>query len=518
MDSTAIPKSSRPLEISFILMFFIHGFAMLGTLVFLLPGTPGGGNGDVAVRMSYVAQHPISWHLGWLGWQLAALADLGFAVALVRTKWIPLLPSILTFALTIIAILPDQYAQFVWTTQGIDLARIANLAEYAPFESRTFALTAAWGATGYTLAAIGWSVCFATAGVWRKWLTYLSVVAWTLFAYISAAPLIPSILQPSAIVVSVGNAIGFVLLLTFIVAVGELVLRRSRPDEAHGRMATWRAPRSGILWKVFEGMMRSRFPRAIAELLPIIPMRSDIRNVIYINYLVPVERLMSLLPDGLELQLLGANDEYGMFTYLTMRHGHFGPAFLGPLRRLLISPLQSNWRIYVRDPVTSKSGVYFVITTTDSIPLAVGARFLAEGMPMHLLASAELSDSASGQLTLRLNPGIGSAPDTEAVLMRSMERPTQGIWSSCFASYEEMLAYTVPQDCAFSIQLWADQITNQEIELGIPLDSCEALVGQVHSKAVREFIGDAEAFAFHVPKVEFNFLREERRKLHPEIF
>jgi hypothetical protein len=513
MDSTAIPKSSRPLEISFILMFFIHGFAMLGTLLFLLPGTPGGGNTDVAVRMSYVAQHPLLWHIGWLGWQLAALADLLFAVALVRTKWIPLLPSILTLALTIIAILPDQYAQFMWTTQGIDLARAGNLTEYAPFESRIFALTAAWGATGYTLAAIGWSVCFATAHLWRKWLTYLSVVAWTLFLYISGAPLIPSIRQPSAIVVSIGNAFGFLLLLIFIVAVAELVLRRSRPDQTHGRMAKWRAPYPGILWRITQGIMRSRFLRAIAELLPTIPMRSNIRNVVYINYLVRAERLLPLLPDGLELQLLGAHSEYGMFTYLTMRHGHFGPTFLGPLRKLLISPLQSNWRIYVRDPLTEKSGVYFVTTTTDSVPLAVGARFLAEGMPMHLLANAELSDSPSAELLLRLKPGIGSAPDAEALLVRSKERPTQGVWSSCFATYGEMLAYTVPQDRAFSIQPWAEQMTNQEIELGIPLDSCEPLVGDVHSKAVQEFIGDAEAFAFHVPKVKFNFLREEHRKL-----
>jgi len=73
MKSPELPKADRPLELSLIFLFFIHGIAMLATLGLLLPGMPGGSNADVAVRMHYVAEHPFIWHLGWLTWQLAAL-------------------------------------------------------------------------------------------------------------------------------------------------------------------------------------------------------------------------------------------------------------------------------------------------------------------------------------------------------------------------------------------------------------------------------------------------------------
>ena len=56
--------------------FLCHGAAMLGMVLFLLPGMPGGGVEDVAARAAYIAEHPWRWRLGWLGWQLTALSDL----------------------------------------------------------------------------------------------------------------------------------------------------------------------------------------------------------------------------------------------------------------------------------------------------------------------------------------------------------------------------------------------------------------------------------------------------------
>ena len=67
-----------------------------------------------------------------------------------------------------------------------------------------------------------------------------------------------------------------------------------------------------------------------------------------------------------------------MFTFLTYRHGDFGPAFFGPLRRLCGSPVQSNWRIYVRDDRTGKEGVYFVTSAVTTARHALGARLMAE--------------------------------------------------------------------------------------------------------------------------------------------
>jgi hypothetical protein len=240
MNARAEQKSDRMLEISLLSMFFIHGFAMLATALILLPGCPGGQNIEVAARMHYVASHPTLWRIGWGFWQMTAIADLFFAIALVRTKWIPKLPALLSLLFTLLAIIPDQAGQFFWVTKGIAIAGAGDLAQYLPFETRIFHWIAFWGSIGYTFAAICWSVCFATAGVWRTWLTYLSIVAWSIFLYISVAPLLGKAVEPPAIVVAAGNAIAFVLLLIFLIALTELVLRKTRHDDGHGRLLVWR--------------------------------------------------------------------------------------------------------------------------------------------------------------------------------------------------------------------------------------------------------------------------------------
>ena len=245
-------------------------------------------------------------------------------------------------------------------------------------------------------------------------------------------------------------------------------------------------------------------------------MRSDITDVVYVNYLVEAERLAGYVPPGLELQRLGPSGRYALFTFLTYRHGHFGPALAGPLRRLLPSPVQSNWRTYVRDPRTGHEGIYFVTNAVSTAYHAVAARLMAEGMPMHTPARAELRRDADGTLHLLLDPGEGSAPDVRASLRPAAAAPAlEPPWSECFASWRDMLAYDVPQDRALSSQPWANRITRQEIALGIPLEACEPLEGEVESRAARAIVGDARPLCFRVAQVDFAFDREIRDPAAP---
>ena len=196
--------------------FVCHGLAMLGMVLLLLPGMPGGGVDDVAARAAYVAGHPWRWRLGWLGWQLTALSDVLLGVALVRTRWIPRVPAILTLLMTLAAVVPDQGGQLLWITIGVDLAqeavRSGNAAAYLRFESGIFPIIAGWGATLYTVGAIGWTWCFAAAGVWSRPLTWLSVAVWGIFAIVSPALLLPASLRAPAGLVSAANGVGFVLM------------------------------------------------------------------------------------------------------------------------------------------------------------------------------------------------------------------------------------------------------------------------------------------------------------------
>lgn len=235
MPEPLAPPSARRLEQALVFTFLAHAAGIVTMVACLLPGMPGGGTAAVAARAAYVAGHPWLWRVGWLGWQVTALSDLLLAAALVRTPWVPKLPAVLTLLATVAAVVPDQAGQFLWVTRGVTLAadavRTGDASIYAAFEDRVFRLSAAWGAMLYTLAALGWTWCFAAAGTWDRRLTGLSVVLWTTFAAVGVAPLLPAGVRPPPAAVSAGNAVGFVLLQVWLALVTVKVRRRSRGRE-----------------------------------------------------------------------------------------------------------------------------------------------------------------------------------------------------------------------------------------------------------------------------------------------
>lgn len=500
-------RSGRWLERALLGVFVVHGLAMLSMAALLLPGIPGGSQPDGALRMAYIAAHPWLWRLGWLPWQLAALGNVLLALALLRTRWIPRVPAWLALIATLLAIVPDQGGQALWDTTGVSLAAQGNLAVYASFEHTIFPAIAAFGAAGYTLAAIFWSVCLARAGVWTRGMTIFSATLWTLFGVFAVLPLLPNGAGLPSWAVGAGNAISFVLLLVWLALAAELVLRRARPTTTWGRYAPWRYPRRAPGW-LLDPLANSRFLRALGEYLPVLAFRSDIQHVIYTNYLVPAEQVLALVPPGLELQRVGPDGQHALFSMLTYRHGHFGPRISGPLRRLFPSPIQTNWRLYVFDPQTGEQGVHFLTNAVTGLPQSLGARFFSEGMPMHVPASAAVHRTPTGAWVALLDPGSGTAPDLAALLHPAVGAPTTGPWASAFASYEQMLAYCVPQDRALTVQPWHAWVTRQEIRLDIPLDVCQPLEGEITSRAARAIVGDAEPFSFLVPGVNFRFVTE----------
>jgi hypothetical protein len=512
IDSNHPPTTARFLEQTLLFNLFIHAVAMASMALILLPGIPGGSNASAVARAIYVANHPWLWRLGWFPWQLTALADLLLGVALLKTAWIPRGPAIVTMIWTVAAILPDQGGQLFWVTRGVYLAQHSlaqgNFEPYLRFESMVFPIIAAWAALGYTAGALGWTWCFAAAGTWSRWLTWLSVATWSVFGLSTAIVLVPAAWRPPAAVAGAGNAIGFGLLEVWLILVIEQVLRRSRPDQSHGSHKPWRHPSRGAIGECISLLANSRFARLLAEHLPPPALQSDIRDVLYINYLVEADRLISVTPIGLELQRLGPDRRYALFSILTYRHGHFGPRVLGPLRRLAPSPIQSNWRIYVTHPQSQSAGVYFVENAISSTPYALTARLISEGMPMHVLHQADINRAADCHLAVTLEPGSGSAPDLRADLTPTHRASLSGAWLDCFESFQAFLAYCVPQDRALAPQPWYGRVISHEIQLGIPLESCEPMTGNIDSAAARQIAGDSSPVCFRVPAVKFSFSRQ----------
>jgi hypothetical protein len=515
-DTSHTVPAARFLEQVLLWNILIHAAGIATMALMLMPGMPGGPVTDNAQRIAYIAEHPWLWRLGWVPWHLAAFIDLLTGIALVCTRRVPRLPAVLTLLVTLCAVIPEQTGELTWVTRGVELTgeahRTGDLRAYLELEAWSFHLAAVVGASVYIVMALGWTWCFAAAGTWSRALTWLSPFAWGCLSVGSIGLILPEGVRPGPLIVALSNDVGFVLLETWLILVAEQVFRRTRPTEAHGWLAPWRHHSSGLFGRALDAVANSRVVRALAEWAPVPAFRSDITDVIYVNYLVEAERLEAYVPAGLELQRVGPGGRYALFTFLTYRHGHFGPALLGPLRRLMPSPVHSNWRTYVRDPRSGKEGIYFVTNAIASTMHALGARLFSEGMPMHTLARGELRANADGTFDVHLDPDGGSGVHVEGTF-RPGEPVLPPPFSECWRSYRDFLAYVVPQDRAFSSQPWYGQMTRQEIALGIPLESCEPLTGQVVSRSVVGYVAKARPVCFRVARVAFLFNCEERDPL-----
>lgn len=509
--------ADRMLERALLANLAVHALAMLSMAAVLLPMLPGGPALDPLDRARAIAASPWALRLGWVPWQLCALVDVVMGVAMVRSTWLPRAVTVPTLLVTLAAVIPDQWGETQWQTTLVTLAteaaRTGDASAFAAREATAFRATAAWGATLYTVGALGWTAAFARGGAWSRALTWLSVPTWAVLGAVSVAPLLPAQWRPPPPVIGAGNAVGFLLLQTWLWLVAEAVLRRLRPETGAGRHASWRYPERGPVGALWDFAANSRVLEALVEPLPVPAMVSDISEVVYVNHLVEADALLPLVPAGLELQRLGPDGRYALFTWLTFRHGHFGFEFLGPLRKVLPSPVQTNWRIHVVDPRTGVRGIHFVTNAIDRAPPALAARLTTEGMPMHVLRAASLVREKDGGITLALDPGTGSGPDGRCTLKPAAAPEFDGAWRACWPDWQAFLAYCVPQDRAMSTEPWLDRVTRHEIELGIDPARCEPLVGEVSSRRARAYVGDAKAVCFRVPALRFRYAVERHDRL-----
>ncbi len=498
-------RADRAIELALLVTLPVHVLALITMAALLLPAMPGPGLPTPELRLATITAHPLLWHFGWLPWHLCALSDLALSSALLTARWIPKRASTITFGFTIAAFAIEQYYETLWDAG----APHYNPAAYAIFEHHVYFEVCVVAATLYAFMAVGWSWSLSFAPDWTRTLTVLSCVVWPVLLFAASAPLLaPAVLVPQALI-DLGNKVGFVLMTIWFILALEAVLRRTRVTEPFGRMSAWRAPRPGILGWLCELIANSRFLQYAAEFAPRLAMASDIRDVVYINYLVEADRLQPLVPEGLELQTLG-DGRYALLSVLTYKHGAFGMDILGKLRRpLMPSPLQSNWRIYVREPHTGVTGVSFFANAISSTATALIARILSRGVSMDVPAQMSLSVDPATSCVIRQRGGQGSAYDLDATLHLSDERPLPpGAWSICFATYADFLAHCIPQNTALSVQSWDRRTTAQEFDLeGLAAQSL-TLTGEVSSPTLQTFCGDTQPLCFLVPRVDFLLKRE----------
>ncbi len=284
----------------------------------------------------------------------------------------------------------------------------------------------------------------------------------------------------------------------------------------------YRHPHRGNTARFIESLANpNRFTalrRALFSRLPFPALRSDVFDVVYLTWLVPVAHAGALAPSSIELW---QQDGFTPFTILSYAHRHFGPALLGPLRRLCPSPLQSNWRLYLGAPPAgsphpAQKTVLFTHNVLDSLAHVLGARLFSDALPAHLPARFA-HDASDGFWRTCIDPGNGSSPLLKADVRAVAEPVLPSAFEAFFGDWPRAVASLTLQEAAMVEVAGTSRLALAEIELPVDLDQVRPALlehDSFHCPVVERLQPVAEPLCFIVPRVPFKVCSET---LLPEV-
>lgn len=528
----------------------VHVLALVTMGAILMKGI--GPAGDVASleRAHFIAEYPWLWRLGWLPWQLCALSDVLLCVALIGWArhrgglgW-----AVLALLFDLAAAIPEQWAEWRMVTEQVQVAAAVvsgelPIARHAELEQFLLIVTGTFSASLYVLMTGAWMLIGRSARVDRDsigrgaWPAWLAISLLVVFVCACAGNWLAQ--TPGADVevwhalASASNGLAFPgLIIWSLYYTGWLgeIERHQR-----GLLSADSRARNGARWPTLPGRLRGRMARMLAPLatwdgvrdlfrvilrpLPFLTMVSDVRDVVYLSWLVPVERVRHLVDDRLPLDV---RDGLTAVSILTYRHGHFGLRIMGPARKLTPSPVQSNWRLYLQAPAgeSSGEGIAFFTNGIDNALYCLGARLMADGLPVHLFARAR-HERVGGAIHTELVPCDGSAPALRS-LVRELEpgaAPTlPPAFAERFADWPAAVDYLVRQDRGERIHEAVGVRSISAIRIRIdPASVRPAAIEELASATLGDIIAGCDALAFVVPEVSFAALGERWQALPPEV-
>ncbi|HEL2978114.1 TPA: hypothetical protein UMB92_000936 [Stenotrophomonas maltophilia] len=251
----------------------------------------------------------------------------------------------------------------------------------------------------------------------------------------------------------------------------------------------------------------NRLRRALSRRWPMPALVSDVRDVVYVSWWVDV-RHAPPPPPGHHYVVHAGRTPY---TILSYRHGHFGPALAGPLRALMPSPLQSNWRWYLRrdDDPDGTPVVLFDRNVMDRLAFVAGARAFSDAMQPHLSARFAHVLDADGNGHMRIEVGQGSAPALR-LQWEAAEGWRQDAWPGAFDDHQALLRFLTCQDEAIARtcdRYWA----STRIALPVAVDTLQPLrlSGELQCPRLQAMgVALESGLAFRLPRVPFRVVSE----------
>lgn len=274
----------------------------------------------------------------------------------------------------------------------------------------------------------------------------------------------------------------------------------------HPNGSGWR----GLVESLVASTRWTALRRWLAARMSMPVLASDVSDVVYMTWWAIADRLPAP-PRGYRYW---AAEGRTPFTMLTYRHGGFGPAMLGPLRRLLPSPLQSNWRWYLQredEPVDAVPTVLFARNVMDSLAHVVAARLSSDAMQPHLAAHFVHRHDADRWRT-EIAPGHGSAPRLRAGLRDVDDLQADDAWMrGRFASRGHAWRFLACQDAAIAVAP-DGKVALTRIDLPVDLARIRSLSlvpADIECPLLDEMGADpAAALCFLLPAVPFRVVSE----------
>lgn len=272
-------------------------------------------------------------------------------------------------------------------------------------------------------------------------------------------------------------------------------------------------PKAGLLGSILDRVANSHrlgsVRRAILSRLPFVRLKSDVSNIVYLNWVIPARFAGVEAPPGVRiLDVRGTT----ILTVLTYSHGGFGPSMFGRLRRFFPSPLQSNWRLYVAEAssgVGAAKTVLFLKNIFNSAIYAVGTRVFSDVLPSHAALDFKHQKLGKRYIT-EIKAGVGSAPELSCVAEASDARKLPAEFRPFFASWEAAIEYLCLQDTAICGVPGVNRIAGAGIEL--PIDPSQVIPLEALDYAAGTYLQnlkvEGKPFCFAVPRVKFRVLWE----------
>lgn len=256
-----------------------------------------------------------------------------------------------------------------------------------------------------------------------------------------------------------------------------------------------------------EGLRALR--RRTVSRLPFPALISDVREVLYANWVVDTRALADRIPPGVRVREVGGRT---ILTLLAYRHGHFGPARLGRARHLFASPLQANWRLYVEAIEGAAPGantVLFLANIFASLPHALGTRVMSDVMLSQRARAFEHRVDVTGWATGA--DGAADAPWWHLSGTMADGGSLPPAFEPFFSSHGHAVQVLCLQDAAIAPVAGATgALAVSRIDLPIAVDTVRPLAVEryVPGALLRDWGATGEPLCFRVPSVRFRVLSE----------